>query len=124
MMKWIRTLHLYLGCLFAPMLIFFCASGAWQLFGFHSSTKDGSYVPPKWVSTMSQVHKYQGINGPSYDTVSEAFRWFSLLPALGMIVTALLGLVMAFRQKNRRWPSVIATLLGLLPIAFLWFASN
>ena len=82
-------------------------------------------MPPKRVSTMSQVHKYQGINGPSYDTVSEAFRWFSLLLALGMIVTALLGLFMAFRQKNRRWPSVIATLLGLLlPIAFLWFASN
>ncbi len=54
-------------------------------------------MPPKWVSTMSQVQKYQGVNGPSYDTVSEAFRWFSLLLALGMIVTALLGLVMAFR---------------------------
>jgi hypothetical protein len=67
------------------------------LFGFHGSTKDGSYVPPKWVSTMSQVQKYQGVNGPSYDTVSKAFRWFSLLLALGMIVTALLGLVMAFR---------------------------
>ena len=57
-------------------------------------------MPPKWVSTMSQVHKYQGVNGPSYDNVSEAFRWFSLLLALGMIVTALLGLVMAFRQKK------------------------
>ena len=74
---------------------------------------------------MSQVHKYQGVNGPSYDTVPEAFRWFSLLLALGIIVTVLLGLVMAFRQKNRRWPSVFATLQGLLlPIAFLWFASN
>ena len=76
MMKWIRTLHLYLGCLFAQMLIFFCASDAWQLFGFYCCTKDGSYVPPKWVSTLSQMHKYQGVNGPSYDTVSEAFRWF------------------------------------------------
>jgi len=74
MMKWIRTLHLYLGCLFAPMLIFFCASGAWQLFGFHSGTKDGSYLTPKWVSTLSQMHKYQGVNGPGYDTVSEAFH--------------------------------------------------
>ena len=46
---------------------------------------------------MSQVQKYQGVNVPSYNTVSEAFRWFSLLLAFGMIVTALLGLVMAFR---------------------------
>ena len=53
---------------------------------------------------MSQAHKYQGVNGPSYDTVPEAFRWFSLLLALGIIVTVLLGLVMAIRQKNRRWP--------------------
>ena len=59
-------------------------------------------MPPKCVSTMSQVNKYQGVNGPSYDTISEAFRWFSLLLTLGIIVTALLGLVMAF----------------------LWFASN
>ena len=77
------------------------------------------------MSTLSKMHKCQGVNGPSYDTVPEAFRWFSLLLALGIIVTVLLGLVMAFRQKNRRWPSFIATLLGLLlPIAFLWFASN
>ena len=57
-------------------------------------------MPPKWVSTMSQVHKYQCVNGPSYDTVSEAFRWFSLLLALGIIVTVLLGMVMAFPVKK------------------------
>tara|TARA_B100000678_G_C17930019_1_gene390906 strand:+ start:88 stop:231 length:144 start_codon:yes stop_codon:yes gene_type:complete len=44
-MKWIRTLHLCLGCLFAPLLIFFCASGAWQLFGLHRAAKKALVVP-------------------------------------------------------------------------------
>jgi len=127
-MKWIRTLHLYLGCLFAPMLIFFCATGAWQLFGFHRAAKkalavpDGSYVPPEWMVSLSSVHLRQGIDGLS-NHASTAFRWFALALALGMIATAILGLVMAFRQSRRRWSVILVTLVGLiLPILFLWVA--
>src|SRR5688572_28393334 len=34
-MKKLRSLHLYLGCVFAPMLLFFAMSGIWQSLGLH-----------------------------------------------------------------------------------------
>lgn len=58
-MKLIRKLHLYLGCLFAPLIIFFSITGAWQTFNFHESSKDKTYTPLAWVSTLSEVHKNQ-----------------------------------------------------------------
>ena len=125
-MKWIRKIHLYLGCLFAPMLIFFCMSGAWQLFGFHHTNKkalvvpDGSYVPPDWMVLLSSAHKgFYGISNHS----STAFRWFALALALGMVVTAILGLIMAYRQSRNRLIVIVVTLVGLmLPILFMWLA--
>ena len=90
------------------MLIFLCATGAQQLFGFHRATKkalvvsDESYVPPEWMVSLSSVHLRQGIDGLS-DHASTAFRWFALALALEIIATAILGLVMACRQSRRRW---------------------
>ena len=56
-MKFLRTLHLYLGCLFAPMLIFFAVSGSWQLFNWHESKKDHTYTAPRVLTVLSDVHK-------------------------------------------------------------------
>ena len=122
--KWIRTLHLYLGCLFAPMLIFFCATGAWQLFGFHRGTKDGSYVPPDGLQTLSMAHQYQNLDGFGHQT-SLLFRWFALALALGIIATTVLGLIMAFKRRRGRWLAVGVTLVGLVvPALFLWLAGR
>jgi len=54
-MKLIRKLHLYLGCLFAPLIIFFSITGAWQTFNFHEGSKDKTYTPPAWVSVLSET---------------------------------------------------------------------
>lgn len=32
-MKKLRSIHLYLGCIFAPLLLFFAVSGIWQVLG-------------------------------------------------------------------------------------------
>ena len=32
-MNFLRRIHLYLGCFFAPMLVFFSISGIWQVYG-------------------------------------------------------------------------------------------
>ena len=55
-MKRLRQLHLYLGCVFAPVLIFFAVTGSWQLFSLHLGMKDGSYTPPRAVVILSDVH--------------------------------------------------------------------
>ena len=46
-MTQLRRIHLYLGCIFAPILIFFAVTGSWQLYVLHVDTKDGRYVAPR-----------------------------------------------------------------------------
>jgi hypothetical protein len=55
-MQLLRRLHLYLGCLFAPALIFFAVTGSWQLYRAHDSKKDHSYTAPAVLRTLSAVH--------------------------------------------------------------------
>ena len=70
------------------MLIFFCATGAWQLFGFHRGTKDGSYSPPGWLQSLSTVHQHQNLDGFGNHT-SLVFRWFALALAVGVTLVGL-----------------------------------
>lgn len=55
----IRQLHLYVGVLFAPTILFFALTGALQLFGLHEESRDGAYTPPALIESLSQVHIHQ-----------------------------------------------------------------
>jgi hypothetical protein len=62
MLKRVRLLHLYLGLLFAPSIIFFSFSGALQLFGLHEVRKGDTFAKPRWIATLAQVHKDQNLD--------------------------------------------------------------
>ncbi len=111
-MKTLRKLHLYLGSLFAPVLIFFSVTGAWQLFGFHRGTKDGSYVPPSILSALSTVHQYQHLpgTGRSLDT---PLRVFMLAAAAALVLTTILGVIMAFRFSRSPGPVLLSLPAGI-----------
>ena len=76
-MKKLRSLHLYLGCIFAPMLLFFAISGIWQTLGvgFHT----------KILTLLSTIH--MGIRLKSGATLASGIlpvlRDFIVLMALG-----------------------------------------
>lgn len=57
--KWARQLHLYLGTLFAPSIIFFAFTGSLQLFGLHESHPGDTYQAPAWVQKLGSIHKDQ-----------------------------------------------------------------
>ena len=119
-MKLLRQLHLYLGALFAPLLIFFAATGAWQLFGLHQDAKDGSYRAPAVLSALAAVHKHSHLPGtPS--KAATPLRWFSLAAAIGLVATTALGIAMAFRF-TASWSRVALCLTAgtLAPAALLW----
>ncbi|MBK8270033.1 MAG: hypothetical protein IPK83_17745 [Planctomycetes bacterium] len=61
-MKTLRTIHVYLGCAFAPLLVFFLLSGLLQIFELHEGRKDGSYQPPRWVAELASVHMHQRLS--------------------------------------------------------------
>jgi hypothetical protein len=57
--KWVRQMHLYLGTLFAPSIIFFAFTGSLQLFGLHESHPGDAYQAPAWVQKLGSIHKDQ-----------------------------------------------------------------
>ena len=119
-MKQIRQLHLYLGTLFAPMIIFFAFSGALQTFQWHEKGKSATYRPPAWIVTLAQIHKNERM--AQADGKSVALRWFIMVMSVGLIITTLLGIYMAFKfNRDRR---IIWGLMGLgfiIPVAALLF---
>jgi hypothetical protein len=58
-LRFLRSLHLYIGVFISPMLLFFALTGAMQTFGLNDASPDGSYKPPTWISTLAQLHKKQ-----------------------------------------------------------------
>ena len=100
-MNKLRKVHLYLGCIFAPMLVFFAVSGIWQTFGLHYPKGNGS-TTLALVSTVHLEHKIGMKSGKNLDLSSPALRWFVIAMAVGMIMTTILGVVMAFRFGKGR----------------------
>ena len=135
-MKRLRQIHLYLGCLFAPVLIFFAVTGAWQLFGLHRGTKDG-YRPPQVVSLLSEIHKFQHFpvtstnpdtsSNPrprpfqtSYNIEDTPLRYFILAASVGLVVSTILGIIMAFRFGRSRISAILCLLAGVVvPVIIL-----
>jgi len=91
MMVKLRSLHLYLGCIFAPMLLFFAMSGIWQTLGI-----SGHLLTV--LSTIHTSHKLKA--GPSL--ASPLLRMFNIIMALAFIVTTILGIFMALNYGRRR----------------------
>jgi formate/nitrite transporter FocA (FNT family) len=105
MMRFLRTLHLYPGCLFAPMLI---------------SKKDRSYTAPPALAALSFVHKDAHIPGTPRGQPTP-LRYFMLAAAAGLVATAVIGVVMAYRFSQRPMVAMVSLLSGIaLPAALLW----
>jgi hypothetical protein len=149
-LKQIRMLHLYLGLLFAPTIIFFSFSGALQIFRLQEAERGSTTQPPRWIVALASVHKDQKVPDPPRPAAaveasasarprpagnavraegvprtrrkpSLILKWFFTFAAAGLIVSSMLGIVMAFRyNRDRRviWSLLIAG--TLLPIVMLY----
>ena len=119
-MRFLRRLHLYLGCLFAPILIFFAVTGSWQIFNWHQSTKGGSYVAPRALSVLSNIHKDAHIP-PTRRSSPAPVRYFMLAAAFGLVITSLVGVIMAYRFSRQPLVATICLAIGVLvPVGLLW----
>ena len=143
-MKKVRQLHLYLGTLFAPLIIFFALTGILQTLELHEG--NGT---PQWIAQIASVHKHQALQGdepkrprppengaqnapdrprPDGDEAENKrgpspwpLKWFVVLMSLGLTITSGLGIYMAFKYERNRaivWGLLIAG--TLLPLALLW----
>jgi hypothetical protein len=91
-MQKLRSIHLDLGCIFAPLLLFFVISGVWQTLGLRSHLLDR-------LSTIHTSHMLKSNDGMS----SYGLRFFVLMMTLSFIITTVLGIAMAVKfGRNRR----------------------
>jgi hypothetical protein len=116
--KTLRTLHLYLGTLFAPVLLVFTVSGAWQVFRLNDPRKDGSYTPPRVVQVLSSFHKNQTTSREVHDKTP--LKWFVFAAGVALVTTTLLGIVMAYRFTASPAKVTVCLLIGAaLPVVLL-----
>jgi len=123
-MKFLRRLHLYLGCFFAPLLLFFIATGWYQTLRVDRQKRPAE--AETWVDRLTSVHKDQ-----IYPTESAAgystgpFKALVVAMSAALIATVVLGIVLAFTVLRVRWPVYVSLVAGvLLPILVLWLGQK
>jgi len=149
-LKRIRQVHLYFGVFIAPALIFFALTGAMQTFNLHETSQGSSYKPSAFIATMGQIHKKQtwmlgkpkpAVDAAKADKVSKPVeapatplttlptaKWkqhlplklFFLLVSIGLLISTLTGIVMAYKYNRSKW--VVTLLLiagGITPLVLL-----
>src|SRR5437868_7104577 len=111
-MRFLRRLHLYLGCLFAPILIFFAVTGSWQIFYWHQSDKaPGGYRAPRALTWLSDIHKEAHIP-PAKRTEGTPLRYFMFAAAMGLVLTTTIGVIMAYRFSRQPLIATICLVIG------------
>jgi hypothetical protein len=120
-MKSLRKLHLYLGCAFAPLILYFALSGVWQTFRLNDIDKDHPSVVHSFFHELSKPHKDATLPGKKPDDdYSTLFVWASAAMGAGLAATTLLGIAIAVQSARKRMVLVCLALGTALPIAFLF----
>lgn len=123
-LKLLRRLHLYLGVFFAPMLVFYVASGWYQT--VNVDRRKGLGEAEGIVDKLVSVHVDQVY--PADAAVSwepGAFRVLVVTMSLALLATVLLGIVLAIRSTARRWPVWLSLGLGIVvPVLLLWLGQR
>jgi len=123
-MKLLRRIHLYLGCFFAPLLVFYVSTGWYQT--VNPDRRKGVGDSTDFISRLSRVHVeqyYPTESASGYSTY--LFRGLIVIMAVALITTVILGVILAFRTSRNKWPVWLSLVLGVvLPIVLLWLGQK
>ncbi len=120
-MKFIRKAHLYLSVFFAPLLIFFIGTGWYQTVSAQRNKILGEQDTV--VSRLTAVHVDQiyPTDGGTGEYSTTLFKVLVVAMSVSLLLTIVLGLILAFKSTKRAWLVGACLALGLaLPVAFLW----
>ncbi len=129
-----RQWHSYSAAFFAPAILFFSATGAFQTFNLHKPAP--GHQPPAVLQALASMHKNQNLNVKYLDTSAPkagkrdkpddapkavrpplnaaaqiVLKIFTALVSVGLAATTVLGLYMAWSTTRRR-------------TVLLWFAAG
>lgn len=145
-MRRLRQLHHYAGVFFAPAILLFALSGALQTFRLQEDKGYGG-TPPGWIIWMASVHKDQSwpkpeqkqkapqadekpklqTEGQPAKQMKQArlqstlpLKIFVLLLSIGLIVSTILGVIIALNNRSMRRVSIIMLASGTaIPLLLL-----
>ena len=125
-MKNVRRLHLYLGCFFTPMLLFYILTGWYQTMNpnrLKSPSEAETLVQKLRVVHVDQIYpSEQEFQKPSKPKMYKALV---VAMAIAATLTILLGVVLAFRTLKNKWVVALSLGLGvLLPMLILWLGQS
>jgi hypothetical protein len=95
---------LYLGCIFAPMLLFFAVSGIWQMLGYRLEV----------LRTLSEIHTQHRAKADGVALGSPLLSFFVLMMAISFIVTTVLGVIMALKYGRSRMAAITCLAVGVV----------
>ncbi|HEU0010901.1 MAG TPA: hypothetical protein VFT34_13875 [Verrucomicrobiae bacterium] len=123
-MKLIRRIHLFLGCFFAPLLLFYVSTGWYQSVTLRRNKGVGE--ADDWPGRLRSVHVDQIYPTEAANAYSPwLFRALVVTMAVALIVTIVLGVILAFRSIRQRWMVWLSLGLGfLVPVLFLWLGQR
>lgn len=108
-MKKIRLVHLYLGCFFAPLFVYFSVSGVWQTL---VNRWPGIASMSPTLRLITTLHTSRSLKvGGTLSSVGMSI--LVLLMAVSLVGTIGLGVVMAFRFGQRK-AAYLCLFLGVL----------
>jgi|ERR1035441_2215258 hypothetical protein len=110
-MKKLRSLHLFLGCIFAPKMLFFVISGLWQT--YWAAHLDYRYHG-KVLTSLSNLHEGIIIPKEGVGLTTPVLRYFILAMSIGFIFTTVLGVVMALTQGGNRKMALCCLAFGVV----------
>ena len=123
-MKSLRRLHTYLGCFFAPLLLFFVLSGWYQT--ITPNRQKGHGELGDWKARLASVHVdsiYPTESASAYSPT--LFRALVIVMAVALVVTLALGVVMAVRFTPKKGPVWMSLAFGIVvPLLFLWLGQK
>ncbi|MGB0582707.1 MAG: hypothetical protein ACPGVU_23730 [Limisphaerales bacterium] len=125
-MKWIRKTHLYLGCFFTPMLLFYILTGWYQTVNterLKAPSEATSFLQKARTVHVDQI--YPGENEFNKPSNPKAFQFLVILMSLAGTATIGLGVFLAFKTIRPKW-ALWATLGGgiLIPMLMLWIGQG
>ena len=117
-------MHLFLGCFFAPLLLFYILTGGYQTLSI--DRRKGLGEAENWIDRMRSIHVdqiYPTESAMSYSP--KLFQFLVVLMSVALVVTVVLGVVLALRSLKQVWMVWLALLLGVaFPVLLLWLGQK
>src|SRR5690349_4084082 len=104
-MRQLRRIHTYLGCFFAPLLLFFVLTGWYQTVNHDRLKSPGE--AETLLQKLRTVHVdqiYPSDREIMRPSSPHLFQYLVVAMAVALVITLILGVILAFRSTRTRWP--------------------